>query len=521
MLQQRPVGLAASNDVLHSRTAFTASADGIAASADEIPAFADSLAASADSLAASADGIAALADGIAAFADGIAALADGIAALADGIAALADGIAALADGIAALADGIAAFADGVVTSADGRCSLVCAWQQRRCSAAARIPEGPFIPSLSTHQLCVCALQVEGRGVGVNTNATSRPSPVAVQVPAGVGGRQYCSCYKGEYGDGLGLSRCVLYLLGLVSLPPSSSSLLLLSLHISHSRICHSLFSVFSAFLSTHHYSCSSSPVSPSPPFPAHHQVTQHQAVLGGRQSSLLLLSLHAFHARICHTHFIVFCDFLPTHHYSYPSSPVPPSPPFCARHQVTQNEAKSAADVAEKQTGSSSCSSRTSGCSGGGWRVEGRYGVVIPSSFSSPSPLLRADGGSTGAMAGERRPASHSPPPLFHFPPLAAAPFLDRSGVPPPFNPPLPLPSSLRHHGALHSCESTGRRLWFASALATSGVGFESWAGSNFSLPHLDSQVTAPGGAVLEREWAVCSSYCCQVRMGWAGWVWW
>ncbi|CAI7923511.1 unnamed protein product [Closterium sp. NIES-54] len=58
--------------------------------------------------------------------------------------------------------------------------------------------------------------------------------------------------------------------------------------------------------------------------------------------------------------------------------------------------------------------------------------------------------------------------------------------------------------GSSSSSKSTGRRLWFASALATSGVGFESWAGSNFLLLHLTSQGTASGGAVYlgnEHQW--------------------
>ncbi|CAI5975106.1 unnamed protein product [Closterium sp. NIES-65] len=52
--------------------------------------------------------------------------------------------------------------------------------------------------------------VEGRGAWVNTDTLPRPSPVAVQVPTGMGGRQHCSSLqlvpRGRVSGWAGLSR---------------------------------------------------------------------------------------------------------------------------------------------------------------------------------------------------------------------------------------------------------------------------------------------------------------------------
>ncbi|CAI7928342.1 unnamed protein product [Closterium sp. NIES-54] len=143
-----------------------------------------------------------------------------------------------------------------------------------------------------------------------------------------------------------------------------------------------------------------------------------------------------------------------------------------------------------------------------------RAEMVLLGRVSGWACPLKPEGGSNGARTGEWSPPSDSPPPLSLLPSLPAVPCLDHSGVSPSPNPPLPTSQQPQHHGTLHGCEPTGRRLWFASALATSGAGFESWAGSDFSLPHLARQSTTSVDGVSEREWAVRCSYCWHVKLG-------
>ncbi|CAI7766063.1 unnamed protein product [Closterium sp. NIES-53] len=93
-----------------------------------------------------------------------------------------------------------------------------------------------------------------------------------------------------------------------------------------------------------------------------------------------------------------------------------------------------------------------------------RYGKLIPSSLSLPSFSLQAEGGSTGARAGEWSPPSHSPPPLSLFPSLPAAPCLDHRGVSPFPNPPFssPLPSSLSIMALCTAAVGIGKYAWGA-----------------------------------------------------------
>ncbi|CAI7785882.1 unnamed protein product [Closterium sp. NIES-54] len=81
------------------------------------------------------------------------------------------------------------------------------------------------------------------------------------------------------------------------------------------------------------------------------------------------------------------------------------------------------------------------------------YGKLIPSSVSSPFSL-QAEGGSTGARAGEWSPPSHSPPPLSLLHSLPAAPCMDHRGVSPSPNPPFSL------HFPAASASWRSARLW-------------------------------------------------------------
>ncbi|CAI7774198.1 unnamed protein product [Closterium sp. NIES-53] len=170
--------------------------------------------------------------------------------------------------------------------------------------------------------------------------------------------------------------------------------------------------------------------------------------------------------------------------------PSSPSPPISAHHNVTWHQEKTTATEAAKHSSRSAAKA------------------------AKAAAVAAPEGGSNGARTGEWSPPSDSPPPLSLLPSLPAVPCLDHSGVSPSPNPPLPTSQQPQHHGTLHGCEPTGRRLWFASALATSGAGFESWAGSDFSLPHLARQSTTSVDGVSEREWAVRCSYCWHVKLG-------
>ncbi|CAI7896497.1 unnamed protein product [Closterium sp. NIES-54] len=133
------------------------------------------------------------------------------------------------------------------------------------------------------------------------------------------------------------------------------------------------------------------------------------------------------------------------------------------------------------------------------------YGKLIPSSLSSPFSL-QAEGGRALEHWSGVHPLTHLSP--FSFLSQQHPAWTTEESLPPLIPPSLSTSQQSQHHGALHGCEPTGRRLWFASALATSGVGFESWAGSNFSLPHFAPQGTDSfWGAVSEGEWAVYSLY--------------
>ncbi|CAI6005717.1 unnamed protein product [Closterium sp. NIES-65] len=93
---------------------------------------------------------------------------------------------------------------------------------------------------------------------------------------------------------------------------------------------------------------------------------------------------------------------------------------------------------------------------------------------------LKAEGGSTGARAGEWSPPSHSPPPLSRLPSLPAAPCLDHRGVSPSPNPLLfPLPSSLSIMALCTAVVGTGKGMGVKCGLG----GWGAWEQVGSSLP--------------------------------------
>ncbi|CAI7757373.1 unnamed protein product [Closterium sp. NIES-54] len=218
-----------------------------------------------------------------------------------------------------------------------------------------------------------------------------------------------------------------------------------------------------------------------------------------------------------------------------------------ARFQVPRNAAEAAQWHIDGTSGSSSSSSSSSGEGTSSWGGGGvNQHLLLPAKWrggvlgSTPTlphapPLWSCrdwwgrEGGSTaadgnrchkgeyrgglglssrtvGAQEQGRRveSTSHSSPllSLFSLPSRQLpswTPVESRPLLIPPFH--FPAASGIM---ALHDCslswgqhllglwlvgrEPTGRWLWFASALATSGMGFESWAGSNFPLPHLENK---------------------------------
>ncbi|CAI5952562.1 unnamed protein product [Closterium sp. NIES-64] len=115
-----------------------------------------------------------------------------------------------------------------------------------------------------------------------------------------------------------------------------------------------------------------------------------------------------------------------------------------------------------------------------GTHGDGRAAALQQLAVGAMRESIGAEGGSTGARAGEWSPPSHSPPPLSRLPSLPAAPCLDHRGVSPSPNPLLfPLPSSLSIMALCTAVVGTGKGMGVKCGLG----GWGAWEQVGSSLP--------------------------------------